>query len=277
MTPLDELLEAHPLPDVAGGKDERGTVVIVGGPPECPGAVLLAGTAALRTGSGRVQLVVHPDVAAAVGTALPEALVLAWDLDGEVPPDVARRLEGGGVTVLGTGCDTVPEETARAVADLSAGPTVLDAGALDGAALLVGHPGLVLAPNTAEAERLVADPDPDLGESELAGRLSSRFSVPVAVRGAVTVVADGARSWQFDQAPPGLGTPGSGDVLMGALGALLAAGMAPAGALGWAVHLHAAAGARLAAETPVGYLASEVARELSAARATQGQVGCRPP
>ena len=60
MRRLEELLAAHPLPDRSGGKDESGTVVVIGGPPTCPGAVLLAGSAALRTGCGRVQLVVDP-------------------------------------------------------------------------------------------------------------------------------------------------------------------------------------------------------------------------
>ena len=61
---------------------------------------------------------------------------------------------------------------------------------------------------------------------------------------------------------PGLGTPGSGDVFIGALAGLLASGMAPVGALGWAVRLHAAAGALLANATPVGYLASDIAARL---------------
>jgi NAD(P)H-hydrate repair Nnr-like enzyme with NAD(P)H-hydrate dehydratase domain len=60
----------------------------------------------------------------------------------------------------------------------------------------------------------------------------------------------------------GLGSAGSGDVFIGALAALLGNGCKTAAALGWGIDLHARAAGRLAAGTPVGYLASDVAREL---------------
>jgi len=105
-------------------------------------------------------------------------------------------------------------------------------------------------------------------EAALAHELARTNGGPVAVRGPVTVVADGQDCWLFDDAPPGLGTPGSGDVFVGALGGLLACGSEPVAALGWAVALHAEAGARLARDVTVGYLASEILRELPYARAS---------
>jgi NAD(P)H-hydrate repair Nnr-like enzyme with NAD(P)H-hydrate dehydratase domain len=90
----------------------------------------------------------------------------------------------------------------------------------------------------------------------------------VAVRGAVSAVADAAGScWVHDPAPPGLGTPGSGDVLVGVLTSLLSQGTKPLAALAWAVALHGEAGARLAATTPVGYLARDLVAELPRALA----------
>ena len=64
---------------------------------------------------------------------------------------------------------------------------------------------------------------------------------------------------------PGLGTAGSGDVLAGATGGLLARGVEPVGAVGWAVALHARAGRALASTRAVGFLAREIADALPAA------------
>lgn len=259
MKPLADLLSRHPLPDLSRGKDDSGTVVVVGGPPTCPGAAVLVGTAALRVGAGRVQLVVAPDVATAVAVAVPEALVLGWDLAGEPPSSVAERLAGADVVVIGSGCDHLDPEVVRLVSSGTTASVILDAGAIP-AATTLRRAGLVLAPNEAEAAELV-DGQPD-AVGELARSLATRLGVPIAVRGARSAVSDGAEGWCFDDAPPGLGTPGSGDVFIGVLAALLAAGLPRVAALGWAVAIHAGAGHHLARRTPVGYLASDVATAL---------------
>ncbi len=265
MKPLRHLLERHPLPDSSGGKDANGTVLIIGGPPTCPGAVMLAGTAALRLGSGRVQLVVHPDVSAAAATAVPETKVLGWDQETPPPPEVRSALDEADVVVVGPGHAEMKSDVVGQLAALVDGAHfVLDAGALRTADALSRTPGLVLAPNTDEAGRLLGRED---SEAALAPKLAASFGSPVAVRGAVTVVADGSDAWLFDDGPAGLGTPGSGDVFIGTLAGLLACGAEPLAALGWAVALHAEAGARLARDTPAGYLASEIVRELPFARA----------
>src|SRR5687767_12071479 len=76
-------LRGHPLPPTAhDDKHGRGTTLIVGGSAGTPGAVLLAGRAALRAGAGRLRIVTDPGVATAVAVAVPEARVGAWnDLD----------------------------------------------------------------------------------------------------------------------------------------------------------------------------------------------------
>jgi ADP-dependent NAD(P)H-hydrate dehydratase len=259
MRALADLLAEDALPDGDGSKEDHGTLVVVGGPPTCPGGALLAGVAALRTGAGRVQLVVHPDVATAVGVAVPEAAVLAWDLDRPMPTEVADRLQVADAVAVGPGCGSGTGgavDEVRAV--LGTTPLVLDAGALERAT--PGEDQLVLAPNTEEARELLGV---DADEPELATQLADRFGGPVAVRGAVSAVADAAGScWVHEPAPQGLGTPGSGDVLVGVLTSLLAQRAKPLTALAWAVALHAAAGARLAAVTPVGYLAGDLVAEL---------------
>ena len=78
------------------------------------------------------------------------------------------------------------------------------------------------------------------------------------------VTADG-RAWRYDGGSPGLGVSGSGDVLAGIVGGLLARGAEPLNAVLWAVWLHGEAGAALAKKVgPVGFLAREIAGEVPA-------------
>jgi ADP-dependent NAD(P)H-hydrate dehydratase len=267
VTPLGDLLAGTPLPDADGAKTERGTLVVIGGPPSCPGGVLLAGTAALRSGAGRVQLVVHPEVAAAMAVAVPETVVLGWDLERPMPQAVADRLRTAEAVAFGPGCHGGVDAAVDEVAAVVTAPLVIDAGGLD-RALALQASNLVLAPNPDEAaDMLAADGgggvEEGADEAALAVALSARVGAPAAVRGATNAVADpNGGYWTSEDAPSGLGTPGSGDVLIGVLTALLAQGLRPLPALGWAITLHAAAGARRAAAAPTGYLARELLTEL---------------
>jgi len=65
------LLRNWPLPPTGSGKLERGTVLVIGGSRKTPGAVLLAGTAALRAGAGRLTLAVAESTAVALAVAVP--------------------------------------------------------------------------------------------------------------------------------------------------------------------------------------------------------------
>src|SRR5688500_1337176 len=104
-----DLLDAWPLPvDEHGDKHSRGTVLVIGGSPVTPGAVVLAGIAALRTGAGRLQIATASEPAPSVAVAVPEALVmpLAMDGDGFASPtsDDLRDLVGrADAVVVGPG------------------------------------------------------------------------------------------------------------------------------------------------------------------------------
>ncbi|HEX4867716.1 MAG TPA: ADP/ATP-dependent (S)-NAD(P)H-hydrate dehydratase [Acidimicrobiales bacterium] len=265
MTPLQELLRQHPLDAPAGDKQDRGTVLIVGGPPSCPGAIVLAGTAALRAGAGRIQLVVSPAAADNLAATVPEAFVTHWDPTSDPSAELEDRLAQADAVVIGPGYSEGIEDAVLAVAPLlGAVPLVLDAGALPAARHLDDAVHLVVAPNTAEAAALLDDEAADGDDIRaLAEALVSRFGRPLAVRGRTTVVADAAGGrWHHASEAIGLGTAGSGDVLMGALGALLARGLPTVAALGWSVALHARAGEVLGRTMPVGYLAREIADHL---------------
>ena len=70
-----QVLRAWRLPEPTGGKEARGSILVVGGSTETVGAVLLAAEAALRSGAGKLQVVVPSKVAPYVSISLPEALV----------------------------------------------------------------------------------------------------------------------------------------------------------------------------------------------------------
>ena len=108
--PIDvELLRSWALPSQDGDKADRGTVLVVGGARQTPGAVLLAAETALRVGAGKVQVATATDTAAALAVALPEALVEGLPVlrDGELAVAGADRVvelaHGADVVLLGPG------------------------------------------------------------------------------------------------------------------------------------------------------------------------------
>lgn len=243
--PLVRLLDAHPLPPAEGDKDQRGTVVLIAGSASCPGAAILTAVAALRSGAGRVQVFTAPEVAVAVGVAIPEALSLGWAGADDVR--LLGRLECADSVCIGPGlegdaCDIALGVLGHVGRDV---PVLLDARALPAApAYAEADQRLVIAPNLTEATELVPEPMLEQGVGALAAALTSSLHVPVAVRGETTVVACGEAAW-WAKGAVGLGTAGSGDVLAGVTAGMLARGVEPVAALGWGVAVHARAGREL--------------------------------
>ena len=266
-------LREWPLPQPGGSKRSRGRIVVVGGSPSTPGAAMLAGLAALRVGAGVLSMAVAEPVAAAVAAAVPEASVhglpaIAGRADD--PERLAAAVAGSDTVVVGPGLDD-PEVSRRVVAgvlDALEPDTrlVVDAFALG---VLPELPGVeriagraVLTPNRAEAARLLERDDVEGRDgAEVAADLAARYGATVSYE---SWVADpDGRGWTVPAGHPGLGTSGSGDVLAGAVGGLLARGADPARAACWGTHLHSTAGDRLAARVGrLGFLARELVAEL---------------
>jgi hydroxyethylthiazole kinase-like uncharacterized protein yjeF len=249
------LLRDWPLPEADDGSDkhERGTALVVGGTPSTPGAVLLAGLAALRVGAGRLQLATVPEPATSLGVAVPEAMVVgcAPDALGQVD------LEGVSAVLVGPGL-LDPGETGRLLDELlprlDGRPLVLDAVALH-ALEDRGVEGAVLTPNATELASLDGHDTDELGDQAV--RVAKERGAVVATLG--WVAAPDARCWRAGTGAVGLATSGSGDVLAGAVLGLLARGADPAQAACWATHLHGSAGDRLAASHGrTGFLAREL-------------------
>ena len=263
---------ALPEPDDAGDKHQRGTVLVVGGAVSTPGAVLLAGLAALRVGAGRLQVATVADTAVALSVALPEAMVRGLDRgdDGSLSPscvdEVAEAAGSAAALVIGPGLlgDSVRPLLEGLLPRLSDTTVVLDAVALTA---LAGAPELlsplrgqvVVTPNSGELKALLDGEDRE--DEDAARWVAERYGAVVAVRGWVAT-PDG-ELWADEAGGIGLGTSGSGDVLAGAVGGLLARGATPAQAAVWGQYLHAAAGDRLAARLGrIGFLARELLDEL---------------
>lgn len=269
------LLREWPLPVPQGGKDARGTVLVVGGSRFTPGAVLLAGIAALRAGAGVLQLAVAESTAAALSIQVPEALVIGLPetsggaVSGRPPARLAELAENARAIAVGPGLDDIEQarKLLRRLLDATGPETalVLDAYALGALSyepdLLDGRPQpIVLTPNLVEARYLLgSEPDDDL--SVAAARLAERYGAVVSLFG--HVADPGGRTWREDTGDSGLGTSGSGDVYAGIVAGLLSRGADAAQAACWAAYAHGASGQRLGGRLGrLGYLARELLDEI---------------
>ena len=276
-----ELLRAWPLPqpDDDDSKEERGRILVIGGSTSVPGAVLLAGEAALRVGAGKLQLATAASVAGALAVAVPEALVVPLDEDddgnlrGDAGKVLAERAEHAQAVVIGVGMSE-PDAVREIIATLVhvPGPTlVLDAAGITclegcGADLLApARERVVLTPNAIEAATLAACAleEVDAEPERTVRRLVDELGVVVSLKGSTTYTcAPDGRVFADAAGNVGLGTSGSGDVVAGAVGGLAARGADPLQAAVFGIHLHALAGDRLAERVgPLGYLARELAAE----------------
>lgn len=259
-----------PVPD-GGAKRARGTVLVVGGSRGTPGAVLLAGVAALRVGAGVLQLAGPESVATALGIHVPEALALGLPEtgSGSVSRDavevLADVLGSAQAVLIGPGLYGA-EESMALVAGLTEHlgaetALVLDAQGLSGLRpQTVASPAgrLVLTPNAGEAAELLGGDAEDLADAARA--IAERFGAVVALQGHIADAQ--GRLWVDESGHIGLGTPGSGDVLAGLITGLLARGAEPAQAACWGAHLHGTSGERLAARIGrLGFLARELLEE----------------
>jgi hydroxyethylthiazole kinase-like uncharacterized protein yjeF len=230
-----------PPPSAADDKYSQGVVGIVAGSAAYPGAGVLCTGAALRTRPGLVRYA--GTAAEGVRAAWPEAIVT------QGRPSEAGRVQAW---VVGPGMGT--DDAARSVlAEVLATdlPVLADADALT---LLAKEPDLVrgraaptvLTPHDREYARF----GQEVGDDRIgaARRLAAVLGAVVLLKGDATVVAaaDG-RAFVNGTGSPWLATAGTGDVLSGITGALLATGLDPAEAAAVAAHLHGRTG-RLAAE-----------------------------
>jgi hydroxyethylthiazole kinase-like uncharacterized protein yjeF len=260
-TPTLDALPARPR---NSHKGMYGNVAVRGGEAGMTGAVLLAARAALLCGGGRVY-------GGFLGTPLavdpqqPE-LMLRSAAEISALERIDCAVAGPGLGLSPAARDLVQHWLART------SPLLLDADALN---LLATHTSLqqaarerqaptVITPHPLEAARLLGCSIETVQQDRIASalQLADRFNAVCALKGAGTVcaTADG-RWWINTSGNPGLASAGTGDVLSGIIGSLLAQRLDAASATVTGVYLHGAAADRLVQEGtgPVGLCASELA------------------
>lgn len=272
-------LDAYPLPDHGKETDKnaRGRVLLIGGAQFVPGGLRLTGEAVLRAGAGKLQMATVAPVATALGVLVPEAAMIALpaDEEGEIALAAAARLADpvgfADTLVIGPGMSG-SDTTEQLVRELLAHPreamnVVLDAAAITSArslrSTLARHAGrIVLTPHYGEMATLMALDIKDIGAAprDRALEAARHFNAVVALKAAETIIAapDG-RCLTYASECIGLATGGSGDVLAGVIGGLMARGASPLVATAWGVWAHGQAGRQASDEIgPIGFLAREL-------------------
>jgi NAD(P)H-hydrate epimerase len=256
-----DLAAALPRRRRTAHKGEHGRIVLVGGGPGMGGAIRLAAEAALRVGAGLVYVGTHPDNLQVVMAGRPEIMCHGISQ----PDDLAPLLERADAVVLGPGLGL--GDWSRAVWDAviaAEKPLVVDADALT----LLAERGAsraqwVLTPHPGEAARLLGTDSAavQLRRLACAGELAARFRATTVLKGACSLIAhaDGATVPAVcDRGNPGMATGGTGDILSGVIGGLLAQSRDLDVAVRAAVLVHALAGDDAAAEGERGMIASDL-------------------
>ncbi len=217
----------------ADHKGDRGRVVVLGGDHGMTGAARLAGRAAFAAGAGLVHVLAPEAAVAAVRAAEPDLQTLALDLAAPLAPAAGELIARADVLVIGPGLGRGEGRTALVLAALEAArAAVVDAdalvalaGSLPALAALAATRPIVLTPHPGEfralfpAHAALRETDP-WSAAEAAARESG---CTVLLKGVPTVVARAGRATlTLGAGNPGLATGGSGDVLSGLLGAVLA-------------------------------------------------------
>ena len=290
----DDIAGLLPRPGAESDKYRRGVLGLLAGSDRFTGAVLLSAGGAVHGGAGMVRVVTADIAAVLVRQAWPEAVVsvhpdAVQPEDGDWDPGSVGRVQAW---VAGPGMGTDEVAAARLAAILRTDlPVLVDA---DGLTILSQHQDLLprprpagpgsagpgsagraptlITPHAGELARLLGT-DPASVEArrlEHARRAAAQLGVTVLLKGSTTVIAapDDGPVLVNPTGTPWLATAGSGDVLSGLSGALLAQGLTPAQAGLAGAYLHGLAG-RLAAspdgagQAPIG--ASDLVRALPAA------------
>lgn len=291
---LDDARCAAMLPAREAGshKGSHGTLVCLVGSAQYAGAALLVAAAATRGGAGLVVLAVPQSVVSLVAGRVAEAITLALpEADGDVQSAAAWEvINDRPAEALVVGCGLSESEGNRRLVlellaqrppdpDGAAGrrlaPAVIDGGALNLLARVdewwqTVRRECVLTPHPGEFARLTgrAVGGADGERTERCRRAAAVFGQVVVLKGARSVIsAPDGRTALAPFANPGLASAGTGDVLAGLIGALLAQGLKPFEAASAGVYLHGLAGERMRAQLgEAGPVASDLPYEIALAR-----------
>jgi hydroxyethylthiazole kinase-like uncharacterized protein yjeF len=249
-----------PRPAAESDKYRRGVLGLVAGSDQYTGAAILSAGSAIHGGAGMVRFVSAAVAVDVVRQHWPEAVLTTYD-----PQHPAAAIEAAGRVQawaagpgMGTGEDARQLLAAVLASDL---PVLVDADGLTVAAqhrdLLRRAAPTLITPHAGELARLTGADRSDVEARRLhhARTAAAELGVTVLLKGSTTVIASPDGDAPVLVNPTGtswLATAGSGDVLSGLAGALLAQGLAPADAAAAAAYLHGMAARLAAREAPIG-------------------------
>ncbi|HEY0546226.1 MAG TPA: NAD(P)H-hydrate dehydratase [Pyrinomonadaceae bacterium] len=271
-----------PQPDADGDKEDRGRVLVIGGASELPGAVILAATAALRAGAGKLQIATCRSIAQAVAVAVPEARVFALAetkhgaIAASAASQIAEHAKEAQAVLIGPGMvdekavtglmksvlphlkDTTVVLDATALSCFAGAPDFLSRSKVN--AILTPHAGEMAGMLKIDKSEVARDP------LSIARDAAVELHAVIALKGRETyVIAPDGEAYVNRAGNVGLATSGSGDTLSGIIAGLSARGADSLRAAAWGVYLHARAGDRLAKRMGrLGFLARELLDEIPA-------------
>jgi len=244
----DDIADLLPRPGAESDKYRRGVLGVLAGSDRFGGAAVLATGGAIRGGAGMVRVVTSDQAAPAVRQHWPEAVITGY---GTEPGRVQAWVAGPG---MGTSDEARDRLRTVLRADV---PVLVDA---DGLTLLPDDirartaPTLI-TPHAGELGRLLqADPnDIEAHRLHYATRAAAELNITVLLKGSTTIIASpGCATVTVNPTgTPWLATAGSGDVLSGLAGALLAQGLSTHDAAMAAAYLHGLAGRLAAGGAPI--------------------------
>lgn len=229
-------------------KGTYGHCLLVGGSYGMMGSMVLATRAALRAGAGKVSSMIPKTGNYILQTAVPEAMILTVDNDKHLASFVAPTINPK-VICFGMGAGT-REDTASFMLEVmkfTKTPMLIDA---DGLNLLAKFPSWlaflpeksVLTPHPKELEGLIGKWKDDVEKIEKTQKLALKYDLVILIKGAHTMVVTPLKTYINLTGNPGMATAGSGDVLAGLIGGLMAQGYTTSAAAIMGVWLHGRAG-----------------------------------
>ncbi len=259
-------------------KGDYGHLLVIGGSPGLTGATALCSLSALRAGAGLVTLGIPESLNPILEVKLTEVMTKPLPETKEKTvslkalPTVLEFSKKIDAFAIGPGIST-QKETADFLLNLLPQidkPTVLDADGLnilakDISVLKKINAPFILSPHPGEMARLVKKPLSEIQKNreKITRDFAGAYRVVLVLKGSKTIVADQKNTYINHTGNPGMATAGSGDVLTGIIGALLAQGLSSFEAAKFGVYLHGLAG-DLAAQNKgeISLIASDILEKL---------------
>ncbi len=247
---LEEILERLPRRTDNAHKGSCGKLLLIAGSKNMAGAAYLAAKAAYRSGVGLVYIYTTEENRTILQTLIPEAVLHTYEGSCPSCEEVKQLMKGKDAVAVGPGIGISDEMQAvvRTVLDGKL-PVILDADGLNNLSHMLAflekvQTPLVITPHPMEMARLCKQTVTEVlnDKAYTALSFSEKYHLITVLKDHHTLVTDGVGLYRNETGNHGMATGGSGDVLTGVIGSLLAQGMDPFEAAKTGVYLHGKAG-----------------------------------